>query len=224
MFRELKNLKKELGSSGKIDIRMVSAVTMTKLCKDPGTSTFVISMTNLNPLQATAPKILDSIPAKYHEFCDVFSGEKVGTLALHRPYDLQINVKEGAKPIHRPIYSLSPLELVALREFLKEHTRNGFICPSKSPWGSPVLFIKKKDGSLHLCMDFCALNRVMEKDHYPLPLISDLLTSPTPARIYSKIDLKHAYHLVCIAEGDESKTTFHTWNGSYESRVMPFRL
>ena len=56
--------------------------------------------------------------------------------------------------------------------------------------GSPILFIKKKDSSLHLCMDFCALNRVMEKDHYPLPLISDLLTSPTPARIYSKIDLK----------------------------------
>ncbi len=65
-------------------------------------------------------------------------------------------------------------------------------------------------------MDFCALNRVMEKDHYPLPLISDLLMSPTPARIYSKIDLKHAYHLVCIAKGDESKTAFHTWYGSYE--------
>ena len=99
---------------------------------------------------------------------------------------------------------------MALQEFLKEHTRNGFICPSKSPWGSPVLFVKKKDGSLHLCMDFHALNRVTEKDCYPLPLISDLLMSPTPTRIYSKIDLKHAYHLVCIAEGDEPKTAFHT--------------
>src|SRR5258707_5733116 len=142
----------------------------------------------------------------------------------HRPYDLQINVEEGMKPIHRPIYSLSPPELAALWEFLKEHTRNGFIHPSKSPWGSPILFVKKKDSSLHLCMDFCALNRVTEKDCYPLPLISDLLTSPTPTRIYSKIDLKHAYHLVCIAEGDESKTMFHTWYGSYEWQVMPFRL
>ena len=139
----------------------------------------------------------------------------MGTLAPHRPYDLQINVKEGAKPIHRPIYSLSPPELTALRAFLEEHTRNGFIHPSKSPWGSPVLFIKKKDGSLHLCVDFCALNRVTEKD-CPLPLILDLLTSPTPTRIYSKIDLKHAYHLVCIAEGDESKTMFRTQYGSYE--------
>src|SRR5258706_3348457 len=65
-----------------------------------------------------------------------------------------INVEEGAKPIHGPIYSLSPPELTALWEFLKEHTRNGFICPSKSPWGSPILFVKKKDGSLRLVNQF----------------------------------------------------------------------
>src|SRR5260221_13136828 len=195
---------------------MVSAITMTKLCKDPGTSTFVISTTDLNPLQATATEILDSILAKYHEFHNIFSGEKVGTLTLHRPYDLQINVEEGAKPVHGPIYSLSPLELVALQEFLEEHTRNGFICPSKSPWGSPILFVKKKDSSLRLCVDFCALNRVTEKDRYLLPLISDLLMSPTPTRIYSKIDLKHAYHLVCIAKGDKPKTAFCTCYSSYE--------
>src|SRR6266436_10436950 len=221
-FRELKNLKKELASGGKIDIRMVNTVTMTKLCKDPGTSTFVISTTDLNPLQVTATEILDSIPAEYHKFRDVFSGGKGGHTRT-APYDLQINVKEGAKPIHGPIYSLSPLELTALREFLEEHTRNGFICPSKSPWGSPVLFAKKKDSSLCLCVDFHALNRVTEKDH-PLPLILDLLMPPAPTRIYSKIDLKHAYHLVCIAEGDKPKTTFHTCYGSYKWQVMPFGL
>ena len=150
MFRELKNPKKELASSGKIDIHMVSTVTMTKLCKDLGTSTFVISTTNLNPSQATATEILDSILAEYHKFCNVFSGEKAGTLALHRPYDLQINVEEGAKPIHGPIYSLSPPELAALWEFLEEHTRNGFIHPSKSPWGSPVLFVKKMAASVYV--------------------------------------------------------------------------
>src|SRR5258708_17089179 len=203
---------------------MVSAIMMIKLCKDLGTPTFVISTTDLNPSQAIATKILDSIPAEYHEFHNVFSGEKVGTLAPHRPYDLQINVEEGAKPVHGPIYSLSPPELMALREFLKEHTRNGFICPSKSPWGSPILFVKKKDGSLHLCVDFRALNRVTEKDCYPLPLILDLLMSPAPTRIYSKIYLKHAYHLVCIAKGDEPKTTFHTHYSSYEWQVIPFGL
>ena len=71
-------------------------------------------MTDLNPLQVAATEILDSILAEYHKFCNVFSGEKAGTLTPHRPYDLQINVEEGAKPIHRPIYSLSPPELVAL--------------------------------------------------------------------------------------------------------------
>src|SRR5258707_11815068 len=138
-FREPKNPKKEPASSRKIDICMVSTVTMTKLCKDPGTSTFVISTTNLNPSQVTATEFLDSIPAEYHEFRNIFSGEKVGTLAPHRPYDLQISVEEGAKPVHGPIYSLSPPELMALWEFLEEHTRNGFIRPSKSPWGSPIL-------------------------------------------------------------------------------------
>src|SRR5258708_25597960 len=145
-------------------------------------------------------------------------------LAPHWLYNLKINLEEGAKLFHRLIYSLSPPELTVLREFLEENVWNGFIRPSKSPWVSPVLFIKKKDGRLHLCVDFCALNRVTEKDHYPLPLISDLLMSPAPTRIYSKIDLKHAYHLVCIAKGDEPKTVFHTCYGSYKWRVMPFGL
>src|SRR6266436_3792254 len=83
MFRKLKNLKEKLASSEKIDIHMVSALMMTKLCKDPGTPAFVISTANLILLQATAADTLDSIPAEYHDFCDVFSGEKVGTLAPH---------------------------------------------------------------------------------------------------------------------------------------------
>ena len=113
---------------------------------------------------------------------------------------------------------------MALQEFLEEHTQNGFIRPTKSPWGSLVLFLKKKDGSLCLCVNFHALNKVTEKDHYLLPLITDLLNTPGPTRIYMKIDLKHAYHLVCIAEGDEPKTAFRTHYGSFKWRVMPFGL
>src|SRR5258708_32374703 len=90
--------------------------------------------------------------------------------------------------------------------------------------GSLVLFVKKKDGSLHLCVDFRTLDRVTEKDRYPLPLIPDLLNSLGLARIYSKINLKHAYHLQRIAEGDEPKTAFHMHYRSYESQVMPFGL
>ena len=91
------------------------------------------------------------------------------------------------------------------------------------PHGAPVLFVKKKDGSLCLCFDYRGLNKISRKDCYPLPLVSDLLDSPGKARIYTKIDL-HAYHLVRIGEGDEWKTTFHTRYGSFEWLVMPFSL
>src|SRR5258707_5251765 len=167
---------------------------------------------------------LSGVPQEYHKFHNVFSGEKANALAPHRLYDLKINLEEGMKPFHRPIYVLSLPELTVLREFLEENVQNGFIHPSKSPWGSLVLFIKKKDGSLCLCVDFHTLNRVTEKDCYPLPLIPDLLNSPGPARIYSEIDLKHAYHLVRIAEGDEPKTAFRMRYGSYEWRLLPFGL
>src|SRR5260370_9402689 len=133
-------------------------------------------------------------------------------------------MEEDAKPSYGPIYSLSLPELLALCEFLDENTRNGFIRPSSSPWGSPVLFIKKKDGSLWLCIDDRALNKVTHKDQYPLPLICDLLDSLGPARIYMKIDLKHTYHLVWITNGDESKMAFCTCYGSFEWMVMPFGL
>ena len=99
-----------------------------------------------------------------------------------------------------------------------------FICPSHSPGESLALFVCKKDGSLHLCINFCSLNKITKKDCYPLPHISDLLDSPCKAKIYSKIDLHHAYHLVCICKGDEWKTAFHTHYGSFEWCVMPFGL
>src|SRR5258705_682952 len=209
-----------------IDIHLVSERTMKKLSQETGSTTFLLSpIDTLQPTphwleaRATATDLpedpLSIIPMEYLEFRNVFSGDKANALAPHRPYDLKINLEEGTKPFHGPIYSLSPPELSTLREFLEENIKNGFIRPSKSPWGSPVLFVKK-DSSLHLCVDFCTLNRVTEKDCYPLSLISDLLMSPAPARIYSKIDLKHAHHLVCIAKGDEPKTTFHTCYGSYK--------
>jgi len=85
-----------------------------------------------------------------------------------------------------------------------------FIQPTSSLHSTLVLFVKKKDSSLRLCVDFCGLNHISKKDCYLLPLISDLLNSPCKARVYSKIDLYHAYHLVCITNGDEWKTAFRT--------------
>jgi len=119
---------------------------------------------------------------------------------------------------------LSKFEQETLKEFIDENLTNGFIRSTSLPHGALVLFIKKKDGSLRLCVDFRGLNRITKKDRYPLPLISDLLDSPRKARIYTKIDLRHAYYLVYIAEGDEWKTAFRIRYGAFEWSVMPFGL
>ena len=106
------------------------------------------------------------------------------------------------------IYSLSLVELTALQMFIDKNLTTGFIQPTSSSHTALVLFIKKKDRSLRLCVDYRGLNKLTKKDRYPLPLISDLLDSPSRAKIYTKIDLRHAYHLVQITPGDEWKTAF----------------
>ena len=100
----------------------------------------------------------------------------------------------------------------------------GFIRPSSSTHATPVLFVCKKDGSLCLCVDFRGLNKITKKDRYLLHHISDLLDALSRAKVYTKIDLRHAYHLVRIANGDEWKTSFQTCYGSYEWLVMSFGL
>jgi len=167
---------------------------------------------------------LSAIPEEYHEYADVFSKSKAETLAPHRPYDLRIDLEEDSHPPVGTIYSLSKFEQEALKEFIDENLTNGFICSMSSPHGALVLFVKKKDGSLQLCVDFRGLNKITKKDQYPLPLISDLLDSPRKACIYTKIDLWHVYHLVRIAEGDEWKTAFRTYYGAFEWSVMLFGL
>ena len=119
---------------------------------------------------------------------------------------------------------MSKFEQKTLKEFIDKNLTNGFIRSTLSPHRAPVLFIKKKDGSLQLCVDFRGLNRITKKNQYPLPLIFDLLDSSCKARIYTKIDLQHAYYLVHIAKGDEWKTAFHIRYGAFEWSVMLFGL
>jgi len=135
------------------------------------------------------------------QLCCVFSKSKAKNLAPHRDYNLKIEIEDGAKPPLGPIYPLLESKLVALREFIDQHLAMGFICSSKSPFGAPVLFVKKKDGSLQLCIDFRRLNAITRKNNYPLPLISDLLDALRQARVFTKLNLKHAYHLVPVAPG-----------------------
>jgi hypothetical protein len=168
---------------------------------------------------------LSGLPSDYYEFADVFNKQEAFFLSPHRPdFDLRIETENNEVPPIGHIYSLSQLELTALQDFIDQNLKSGFIYPFKSAHGAPIFFIKKKDGSLRLCVDYWGLNRLTQKDQYPLPLITDLLDTLAKARVYIKLDLKHAYHLLQIAESDEPKTAFWTRYGSFEWRVMPFGL
>jgi len=157
-----------------------------------GSKIFAIQFSStVQAKSTTISKKIDlfSIPEEYHEYADVFSKSKAETLASHRPYDLRIDLEKDSHPLVGTIYSLSKFEQETLKEFIDKNLTNGFIRSTSSPYGALVLFVKKKDGSLRLCVDFHGLNRIMKKDQYPLPLISDLLDSPRKAHIYTKIDL-----------------------------------
>ena len=111
---------------------------------------------------------MSNVLEEYHEFMDVFNKAKANTLAQHRPYNLKINLEGDSIPLLGQIYSMSQAGLKTLQEFLDDHIATGFIRPSQSPHGVLVLFAKKKDGSLHLCIDFRRLNKITKKDCYQL--------------------------------------------------------
>jgi len=210
-------------------ISLINAAAFVHACKLEGSTKYQLQLCPPDSAKAcssstSTPPDLDIIPPEYHDYVDVFSKAKASELPLHRDYDLKIDLEEGTSPPLGTLYSLSPVELSTLQTFINENLNTGFIRPTASSHAAPVLFVKKKDGSLCLCIDFRGLNKITKKDHYPLPLISDLLDSPSCAKIYSKIDLWHMYHLVWIAPGDEWKTAFRTRYGSYEWLVMPFGL
>ena len=162
---------------------------------------------NSTSVSEEAPE-LSNVPKEYHDFADVFSKAKAEKLAPHWPYNLKINLEEGTSPPIVLMYPLSQSELEVLCNFLDDHLRTGFIHQTSSSHGAPVIFALKKDKTLCLCVDFRGLNKITKKDRYPLPFISNLLTTAGKAHIYTTIDLRHTYHLVCIVDGDEWKTTF----------------
>ena len=169
-------------------------------------------------------KLKELVPDQYHETLTAFSKRKADSLPPHRPYDLSIDLEPGKTPPFGPIYSLSEVELKALSEWLEDNLSNGFIRASASPAGAPILFVKKKTGELRLCVDYRAINNITIKNRYPLPLIPEALDRLRKARIFTKLDLRGAYNLVRIKQGDEWKTAFRTRYGHFECLVMPFGL
>jgi transposase InsO family protein len=157
-------------------------------------------------------------------FADVFDEKEADVLPEHRKYDISIDLQEGSTPPFGPIYNLTQTEMAALKDYLEDSIAKGFIVPSKSSCGAPILFVKKKDGSLRLCVDYRGLNKITLKNRYPLPLFDELVSHMQGSQVFTKIDLKGAYNLVRIKPGDEWKSAFRTRYGLFEYRVMPFGL
>ena len=165
---------------------------------------------------------LEDIPI-VKEFLDVFPYDISG-LPLDKEEEFTIDLILGIEPISIPSYRMAPAELRELKAQLEELLSKGFIRPSISPWGAPVLFVKKKYGSLRLCIDYRQLNRVTIRNQYPLPRIDKLFDQLQGSRVYSKIDLRSGYHQLRVQESDVPKTAFRTRYGHYEFLVMPFGL
>ncbi|XP_004242076.2 uncharacterized protein [Solanum lycopersicum] len=165
---------------------------------------------------------VDSVPV-VREYADVFPTDLPG-LPPERDIDFAIDLEPGTRPISIPPYRMAPAELTELSVQLKDLLEKGFIRPSVSPWGAPVLFVKNKDGTLRMCIDYRQLNKVTLKNCYPMPRIDDLFDHLQGATIFSKIDLRSGYHQLRIRAADIPKTAYRTRYGHYEFLVMSFGL
>ena len=137
---------------------------------------------------------------------------------------MKIALVENAEPPKHGVRRMSGPELEEIKAQLQDHLEKGWIRPSSSDFGAPVLFVRKKDGSLRMCIDYRSLNKLTVKDRYPLPHLEELLDRLHGAKVFSKIDLQSGYHQVMIEEGDIHKTAFRTRYGQYEFTVIPFGL
>jgi len=158
------------------------------------------------------------------EFPNVMPDELPEDLPPRRCVDHAIEVMPGVEPPAKAPYRMTHEELKELKVQLEELLAKSYIKPSKSPYGAPVLFIHKKDGTLRMCVDYRALNKATVKNRYPLPRIDDLFDRLSRAKVFSRIDLRSGYYQIRIKEGDEEKTDCRTRYGSYKFLVMPFGL
>jgi hypothetical protein len=165
---------------------------------------------------------IDQVPVVC-EYPDVFPEELPG-MPPNRDIEFIIELVPGTAPIAQRAYCMNPQELEELKRQLADMLSKGLIRPSASPWGSPVLFVDKRDGTIRLCVDYRKLNEVTIKNKYPLPKIEDLFDQLNGAKVFSKIDLRTGYHQLKVRESDIPKTAFTTHYGLFEYTVMSFGL
>jgi hypothetical protein len=202
-----------------VSVRQVLAMQLKK-CIRKGSQVYAIQVTNLLEKE-DKPKLEYFVVLR--EFRDMFVDE-IPELPPRREIDFSIDLLPGSTPISKAPYQMSLPELTELKIQLQELLDKEYIIPSVSSWGALLLFVKKKDGILILCIDYRQLNKVTIKNKYPLPRINDMFDQVGGANIFSKLDLRSAYHQVRINNPDINKTAFRTRYEHYEFVVIPFGL
>ncbi|GJV43982.1 putative reverse transcriptase domain-containing protein [Tanacetum coccineum] len=194
-------------------LKIVSCIKAQKYI-EKGCELFLAQVTK----QVSKEKRLEDVPV-IRDFPEVFPEDLPG-LPPPRQVEFRIDLIPGAAPVARAPYRLAPSEMKELSKQLQELSEKGFIRPSSSPWGAPVLFVKKKDGSFRMCIDYRELNKLTIKNRYPLPRIDDLFDQLQGSSVYSKIDLRSGYHQLRIREEDIPITAFRTRYGHYEFQPL----
>ncbi|GJY35286.1 hypothetical protein Tco_0420664 [Tanacetum coccineum] len=202
----------------------LSIISCTKTQKyiKRGYLIFLAQVTKKETEDKSEEKRLEDVQT-IRDFSKVFPEDLPG-LPPTPQVEFQIDLVPSAAPVARAPYRLAPTKLQELSTQLQELSDKGFIRPSSLPWGAPVLFVKKKDESFRMCIDYSELNKLTVKNRYPLPIINDLFDQLQGSRVYSKIDLRYSYHQLIFQEEDIPKTAFRTRYGHYEFQVMPFGL
>jgi hypothetical protein len=216
--------------AGSLVCKVVSHAAIRQVMPKRGSETYLVMVTEKEespcsaPAAESAPNDLQKRIAALLDRYPVMDPKAVPPFPKEREVEHQIELEPNARPPSKAPYRLAPQELDELKRQLDELIQRGYIQPSKSPYGAPVLFVKKKDGSMRLCVDYRALNAVTVKNSYPLPKIDELLDRLHGAKVFSKMDLAQGYHQVRVAEGDVPKTAFRCQLGHFEFKVMPFGL
>ncbi|KAL0462762.1 UNVERIFIED_CONTAM: RNA-directed DNA polymerase [Sesamum latifolium] len=208
--------------AGRTGEKNLSAMQFEKGCKRSEPS--YLCTLRFDEIEKASGPIPGVIKKLLKEFENVMPDELPRKLPPKRAVDHEIELVPGTKPPARAPYRMSQPELVELRKQLKDILESGIIKPAKSQYGASVLFQKKADGSLYMCCDYRALNKITVKNKYPIPLVADCFDRLSQAKYFTKIDLRSGYWQVRIKEGDEAKTTVVTRYGAFEFLVMPFGL
>ena len=208
---------------GKIDQAFLGVIRKVKELKEEDVATKYKGKSNLGVSHLWREDLPKEIETVLKRFEDIFPKDlPPGFPPIRKGHEFKIDLEDDTAPVHRPIYKLSPLELEETRKQIEYMLKHGFIRPSESPYGAPVLFAQKKDGGLSFCIDYWWLDKKTIKNEYPLPLPEEMSDRLGGATVFSRIDLKSGYWQMPIRPRDIQKMAFKMWWGLYEYLVMPF--